>query len=59
MCWRQLCDVGNGFDRFCHQHSLSFNISTNDGAPTNKKCHQYRDSVNPKIVTKIESPTFA
>ena len=20
-------DVGDGFDRFCHQHSLSFNIS--------------------------------
>ena len=22
MCWRQLSDVGYGFSRFCHQHSL-------------------------------------
>ena len=26
ICWRQLCDVGDGFDRFSHQHPLSFNI---------------------------------
>ena len=25
ICWRQLCDVGDGFDRFSHQHSPSFN----------------------------------
>ena len=35
MCWRQLCDVGNGFDRFCHQHSLSFNISVGHQQPKN------------------------
>ena len=27
MCWRQLWGVGDGFGRFCHQHSLSFSIS--------------------------------
>ena len=40
MCWRQLWDVGYDFGRFCHQHSLSFNISF---------WHQ-----QPKDVTNIE-----
>ena len=43
MCWWQLWDVSDGFDLFCHQHPLSFNISVG---------HQH-----PKIVTKIKSPT--
>ena len=58
MCWRQLGDVGDGFDRFCHQHLLSFNISVG--------LQQSKDVTNieipslkcPKIVTEIESPTF-
>ena len=44
MCWWQLWDVGDGFDRFCHQHPLSFNISVG---------HQHS-----KIVTKMKSPTL-
>ena len=51
MCWRQLLDVGDGFGRFCHQHSLSFNISVGGQDPnditdieilalTFKNCHQ-------------------
>ena len=42
MCWWQLWDIGDGFDRFCHQHPLSFNISVG---------HQH-----PKIFNKIKSP---
>ena len=26
MCWRQSRDFGDDFDRFRHQHPLSFNI---------------------------------
>ena len=54
MCWRQLWDVGDGFDRFCHQHPLSFNMTfCNVGQQqpkdvtnieilslTSKNCHQ-------------------
>ena len=34
MRWRQLSDVGDGFDRFRHQHPLFLNIS--DGHQTSK-----------------------
>ena len=27
MCWRQFCDVGDGFVRFRPQHNLSFHIN--------------------------------
>ena len=27
MCWRQLRDVGDDFDRFRHQHPLGLSIS--------------------------------
>ena len=40
MCWWQLSDIGDGFDHFCHQRPLSFNINVG---------HQYR-----KDVTNIE-----
>ena len=43
MCWRQFQDVGDSFDRFCHQHFLSFNLSVG---------HQH-----PKDVTNIEMPS--
>ena len=36
-------DVGDGFGRFCHQHSLSFNISAG---------HQKsKDVTNPEILS--------
>ena len=44
MCWRQLLDVGDGFGRFCHQHSLTFNMSVG---------HQH-----PQDVTNIEILSF-
>ena len=62
MCWRELWDVGDGFCRFCHQHSLSFNISVGPRqlkdvtnmeilSLTSKNCHQHK-------VTNIDlSPT--
>ena len=34
MCRCQLLDVGDGFDRFCHQHPRSFNISVGHQHPT-------------------------
>ena len=45
MCWWQLWDVGDAFDRFRHQHPLSFNISVG---------HEH-----PKIVTNIEILSLA
>ena len=50
ICWRQHWDVGDGFGRFCHQHSLSFN-NIEILSPTSKNCHQDK-------VTNIDlSPT--
>ena len=43
MCWRQLCDVSDGFGRFCHQHPLTVYIS-------------FRH-LRPKDVTNIEIPS--
>ena len=51
ICWRQLWDVGDGFGRFCHQHTLSFSISVRHQhleditnikilLPTSESCHQ-------------------
>ena len=52
MCWRPHWDVGDGFRRFFHQHSLSFNINFGHQQPkdvtnieilslTSKNCHQH------------------
>ena len=57
MRWRQLSDVGDGFDRFRHQHPQSFNISVGHQhskdvtnieilSPALQNCHQHK-------VTKI------
>ena len=62
MCWRQLWDVGDGFVRFCYQHSLSLNISVGYQQPkdvtnienltlTSKNCHQ------DKVTNILLSPT--
>ena len=43
MCWRQLWDVGDGFDRSRHQHPLCSNIGV---------WHQHsKDATNIEIVT--------
>jgi len=56
MCWWQLWDVGDGFDRFCHQHTLSFCKASGTNipkmSPISKFCHFHE-----KIATKIKSPT--
>ena len=60
--WRQLCDVGDGFGRFCNQHPLSFYISVGHQQPkdvttieilslTSKNCHQ------DKVTNSHLSPT--
>ena len=52
MCWRQLWDVGDSFDRLCHQHPLSFKTTIGHQhskdvtnikipSPTLKNCHQH------------------
>ena len=55
ICWRQLWDVSDGFERFCHQHPLYFTISVGHHypiSPISKFCHQHK-------VTNIHlSPTY-
>ena len=49
MCWRQLWDVSDGFDRFRHQHPLSFNIIVghqDSKDVTNIKIHQYQSPIS-------------
>ena len=63
MIWWQLWDVGDGFDCFCHQHPLSFNISVGHLQPkdvtnikilslASKNCHQ------DKVINIHLSPTI-
>ena len=63
MCWRQLWDVGDGFDRFGHQLPLYFNISVGQHpkdvinseilSPTLKNCHQHLCS-HPKLIKCLD-----
>ena len=59
MFLRQLRDVGDGFGRFCHQHSLNLYLSTLASGTnikilslTSKNCHQ--DKVTNNYVAAIK-----